>query len=370
MLRLYVQWDAPGVPRAEVDTDVRPAGALRSSPGALDGRDTLGGMRRIRSWLDPGTPSSTPVGIASAVLAVAAGTLLDYPLKLVVDPLSLDSVYIPGVLWVTAKWGVPLGLISALLSGLAFNFFHVPPAGTFASADAAGLVFIPVAAAAIFVASLTQRARSSEIRRRQEVAARARQMAAADEERRRVVRDLHDGAQQRLVLAVMVLKQAQQALKDGDADAGELVDEALQHAEETNFELRELAHGILPAVLTRGGLRAGVDALVSRISLPVSVDVTVERLPSDIEATAYFVVSEALTNVLKHARADGAEVTARLERGLLQVEVRDDGVGGALGGGTTGLGGLEDRVSALDGRLVVDSRPGRGTRVHALLPVP
>jgi signal transduction histidine kinase len=195
-------------------------------------------------------------------------------------------------------------------------------------------------------------------------------VAAADEERRRVVRDLHDGAQQRLVMAVLVLKQAQQALKDGDADAGVLVDEALQHAEETNLELRELAHGILPTALTRGGLRAGVEALVSRISLPVSVDVAVERVPSDIEATAYFVVSEALTNVLKHARAAGATVTARVEGELLQVEIRDDGVGGAHGGATTGLGGLEDRVSALDGRLVVDSPPGRGTRVYALLPVP
>jgi signal transduction histidine kinase/putative methionine-R-sulfoxide reductase with GAF domain len=201
-------------------------------------------------------------------------------------------------------------------------------------------------------------------------ASRARIVAAADQSRRRIERDLHDGAQQRLVHAVIVQKLALRALSKGEAKAGELVAEALRFTEQANAELRELAHGILPAALTRGGLRAGVDALVSRVSLPVSVDVPGERLPAGVEATAYFVVSEALTNVVKHARAAGARVTARVERGELRVEVRDDGVGGARGGHGTGLGGLEDRVSALDGRLVLESPPGGGTRVCALLPVP
>src|SRR5205807_5152780 len=159
------------------------------------------------------------------------------------------------------------------------------------------------------------------------------------------------------------------ALSNGEPNAEELVTEALRHAEQANSELRELAHGILPAALTRGGLRAGIDALVSRISVPVSVDVSVERLPAAVEATAYFIISEALTNVVKHARAAGARVTARVDRGELRVEVRDDGVGGARGGEGTGLGGLADRVSALAGRLEVESPPGAGTRVCALLPV-
>ncbi|MEA2198125.1 MAG: hypothetical protein QOJ25_2176, partial [Solirubrobacteraceae bacterium] len=189
----------------------------------------------------------------------------------------------------------------------------------------------------------------------------------ADESRRRIERDLHDGAQQRLVHAVIVLKLAQQALSNGDPDADELVAEALRHAEQANLELRELAHGILPAALTRGGLRAGVDALVSRVSLPVNVDVSVERLPASVEATAYFVISEALTNVVKHARAEAASVTALVERGELRVEISDDGVGGA--GAGTGLGALEDRVAAMDGHLVVDSPPGQGTWVRVLLPV-
>jgi GAF domain-containing protein len=198
---------------------------------------------------------------------------------------------------------------------------------------------------------------------------RRRIVAATDESRRGIERDLHDGAQQRLVHAVIVLKLAQRALAHEDAGAYELVAEALRHAEEANAELRELAHGILPAALTRGGLPAGVKALVSRVSLPVSVDVSVDRLAPGVEATAYFVVSEALTNAVKHARAARAQVTARVEGGELRIEVCDDGVGGARGDHTTGLGGLEDRVSALGGRLVLESLPGEGTRVCAQLPV-
>jgi GAF domain-containing protein len=202
------------------------------------------------------------------------------------------------------------------------------------------------------------------------VASRARIVAAVDESRRRIERDLHDGAQQRLVHAVIVQKLALRALSDGRSNASDLVAEALRHSEQANAELQELAQGILPSALTRGGLRAGVEALVSQVSLPVSVDVPGERLPAGMEATAYFVVSEALTNVVKHARAAGAQVTARVESGELRVEVRDDGIGGARGGHGTGLGGLEDRVAAMGGRLWLESEPGGGTRVCALLPVP
>jgi signal transduction histidine kinase len=200
-------------------------------------------------------------------------------------------------------------------------------------------------------------------------ASRARIVAAADETRRRIERDLHDGAQQRLVHTVIVQQLALRALKNGDANVGELMAEALQHAEQANAELRDLAQGVLPSVLTREGLHAAVDALVSRVSLPVSLDVSVGRLPAVIEATAYFVVSEALTNVVKHAHASGATVTAWVEDGELRVEIRDDGIGGAQRGESSGLRGLDDRVSALDGRLVLESAPERGTVVSAFLPV-
>ena len=160
-------------------------------------------------------------------------------------------------------------------------------------------------------------------------ASRARIAAAADDERRRVVRDLHDGAQQRLVQTVISLKLAEQALANGAENGPLLVQEALGNAEQAMAGVRELAHGILPSVLTQGGLRAGIDALGSRTPVPVEVDVSVDRLPAPVEASAYFVVAEALTNVAKHSSAGHAEVVAQIDDGTLRVEVRDDGVGGA-----------------------------------------
>jgi GAF domain-containing protein len=209
----------------------------------------------------------------------------------------------------------------------------------------------------------------SSLQARAELAAsRARIVAATDEERRRVVRDLHDGAQQRLVHTVVTLKLARRELDDGAGAASALVTDALRHAEEATAELRELAHGILPSVLTRGGLRAGAVALASRMPVPVDIDIYPERLPSAVEATAYFVVAEALTNVAKHAHATHAEVTAQVEDGALQVQVRDDGVGGARPDGG-GLLGLADRLGVLDGSLRVDSPREGGTLIAAEIPI-
>jgi signal transduction histidine kinase len=199
-------------------------------------------------------------------------------------------------------------------------------------------------------------------------ASRARLVAAADEERRRVVRDLHDGAQQRLVHTVVTLKLARDAFERDRDDARELLAGALEEAEQAMAELRELAHGILPAVLTRGGLRAGIEALASRAPVPVEIAVEVDDLLGDVEATAYFVVAEALTNVAKHARATHATVTARVDDGILHVDVRDDGIGGARLDGS-GLVGLRDRLAMLDGRLRVESAAGGGTLVAAAIPL-
>jgi signal transduction histidine kinase len=193
-------------------------------------------------------------------------------------------------------------------------------------------------------------------------------LAAADEERRRVVRDLHDGAQQRLVHTVITLKLARQALAGDDPAVESLIGEALDHAELATVELRELAHGILPSVLTHGGLRSGVHALASRMPVAVTVDVTVDRFASAIEATAYFVVAEGLTNVAKHARASQAAVAAWIDDGALRVEVSDDGVGGVSADGS-GLRGLDDRLATLDGTLRVESPAGGGTLLAAIIPI-
>jgi len=203
---------------------------------------------------------------------------------------------------------------------------------------------------------------------RELAASRARIVAAADGERRRVVRDLHDGAQQRLVHTIITLEMARRALDNGHDDASALLNEALENAKRATDELRELAHGILPGVLTRGGLGAGVHTLASRMPVPVEIAVSVGRVPATVEATAYFLVSEALTNVAKHARAGRAEVTVGIEDGTLAVHVRDDGIGGARPDGS-GLQGLADRLAALDGTLRVESPTDGGTLITAAIPI-
>jgi PAS domain S-box-containing protein len=205
---------------------------------------------------------------------------------------------------------------------------------------------------------------------REELAAsRARLVAAADETRRRIVRDLHDGAQNRLVQTIMTLTLARNAQERHDGDtARTLFDEALGHAEQANVELRELAQGILPSVLARGGLAASVEELVERLRLPVRIEVTPDRFRPEVEANAYFVVAEALTNLAKHSRARSATVAGWVEGSQLHVDVSDDGVGGARPEGS-GLRGLSDRVAALGGDVRIDSPSGGGTRILASLPL-
>ncbi len=195
---------------------------------------------------------------------------------------------------------------------------------------------------------------------------RAGMVAAADAERRRIERDLHDGAQQRLVALAMTLGRAR-ATEDPEL-ARTLVGEAHGEAKEALVELRNLARGIHPAVLTDRGLDAAVSALAARCPIPVAVDVDLpHRANPASEAIAYFVVAEALTNVAKHAQATRAWLTVEFLGDRLVVEVLDNGVGGALATGV-GIGGLRDRVRAVDGDLHLSSPPGGGTTLRVELP--
>jgi signal transduction histidine kinase len=200
--------------------------------------------------------------------------------------------------------------------------------------------------------------------------ARSRIIAAADAERRRIERDLHDGAQQRLVALSLTLRMAESRAQKGDPEAQELIRSAGEEAGLALKELRDLARGIHPAILTNRGLAAALDDLAARATVPVEVvDSPRERLPDQIEAAAYFVVSECLANVGKHAQASSATVSVRPEYGQLLVEVRDDGSGGADVENGYGIQGLKDRVGALGGTLAVESPPGAGTRVLATIPL-
>jgi signal transduction histidine kinase len=198
---------------------------------------------------------------------------------------------------------------------------------------------------------------------------RARIVQAGDAARRKLERDLHDGAQQRLVGLALDLRLAREKVEDDPEAAGAMLDEASAELARATDELRELARGIHPAVLSDRGLEAAVESLAKRAPLPVEIDASLDgRLPGPVESAAYFVVSEALTNVVRHSGADRVEVGIRRDNGRLVVEVADDGAGGADPTGS-GLRGLADRVAALDGRLRVDDPAGGGTIVRADIPI-
>ncbi len=226
---------------------------------------------------------------------------------------------------------------------------------------------------------ITERREAEEALRRREIeaartaelrASRARIVAAADAARRKIERDLHDGAQQRLVALALDVQVARARLDADPQSTGPFLERLAADLGEASAELRELARGIHPAVLTERGLAPAVEALAGRAPVPVEVvGGPVERLSPTVEVTAYFTVSEALTNVAKYARASHVTVRLGREDGALVVEVRDDGVGGARAGVGSGLSGLADRVGACDGTLSIDSPPGQGTVVRAVLPV-
>ena len=198
-------------------------------------------------------------------------------------------------------------------------------------------------------------------------ASRARIVEAADAERRRLERDLHDGAQSRLVALALKLRLAQRKVEPG-SDAAVLLEESSAELQQSLDELRELARGIHPAILTDRGLEPALRALADRAPVPVSLAVAEGSLPPPVEIAVYFVVSEALTNVAKYAQASSASVVVRRADGRVVVEVADDGVGGADADAGSGLRGLGDRVGALDGRVSVVSPPGEGTTLRAEIP--
>jgi PAS domain S-box-containing protein len=201
-------------------------------------------------------------------------------------------------------------------------------------------------------------------------ASRMRIVATADETRRRIERDLHDGAQQRLVSTVLMLRQVRDELSGANGPAPELVEEALANAQCGFDEVRELARGIHPRILSSGGLGPALATLARRSPIPVTVDMQPgARLPENVEVTAYYVASEALTNATKHAHASEVRITVHMDDQWIVLTIRDDGLGGADPSAGSGLIGLHDRVAALGGTLAVHSEPGAGTVLTAQIPV-
>jgi signal transduction histidine kinase len=213
---------------------------------------------------------------------------------------------------------------------------------------------------------------AAELERRRQAAAlrhsRARVIEAADAERRRVGRNLHDGAQQRLMAVGNLLRLAERKLDGGD-EAADVLRLARDELGEAQAELRDLARGLHPVALAERGLRSALESLTAGCQFQVTLDVADGELPADVELAAYFIVSESLTNARRYADADAVLIRVVPEADLLLVEIADDGSGGADPASGTGLRGLADRIDALGGRLEVDSPPGAGTRVSARLPL-
>ena len=204
-------------------------------------------------------------------------------------------------------------------------------------------------------------------------ASRARIVAASDQTRRQIERDLHDGAQQRLVSLILELGMAQAEASTEDHELRMQLGHFTEQARDALKELRDLSRGIHPAILTEGGLGQALRAMTRRSPIPVELDQRVEdRLPDQVEISAYYIVAEALTNAVKHSGASLITVSADVEQvdGALRVKVADDGVGGAEFSGGTGLLGLKDRVDALGGRIDLHSPRGGGTTLRVTLPLP
>jgi PAS domain S-box-containing protein len=218
-----------------------------------------------------------------------------------------------------------------------------------------------------YVRDITDRRRAEQ----ELIASRARLVTASNAARQRVTRDLHDGAQQHLVATLINLQLAEQRWESAPHRARELLGQALEDTRRGIDDLRELAAGLHPAVLTQHGLAPAVRSLADRIAIPAEIDVPGIRLPASIEASLYFFCSEALTNIVKHAQATRAWVRLEIAADQCVVEVRDDGIGGALPGPeTSGLVGLSDRIGAIGGTLDITSPPSGGTVIRACVPIP
>jgi signal transduction histidine kinase len=365
----------PG-PDADMAVDPGPDAAAHPDPGAVDGRS----HPTRRSATLPLRGARRPAGRVPAG-PVPTGRVPAGPLPAGRVPPGVAAGY--GVVSVLVLWLIDLAVVGLSLVipvGLAAMTLRSAGAGrgTQAAMAAAALLTLPVAAypltawagarSALARATLAPREAELDQRLVEVTHSRARLVDAFEVERRRIERDLHDGAQQRLVALTVALGLAKLDLAP-DSAAAEQVGAAHEQAKQALTELRELIRGVHPQVLTDRGLPAAIADAAGRSPVTVDVDVAVaRRLPAGVEVAAYFAVCEALANVAKHSRARRASVRGRLVGDVLVVEVRDDGVGGADPAAGSGLAGLADRIAVVEGRLLLSSPAGGPTLLRVEIP--
>ena len=319
-------------------------------------------------------------------LLVAAGLIAGEVavVRLLRDPPPHSTyaiVFMFGVLIMSAGWGLSVSALTTLASAFAYLQVHLDggPLLPLKPIDVLTLsVFLPIAGLANVLGwQLRARAQAAHqnwqeanAARAELVASRARIVTAADNARRAIERDLHDGAQQRLVTLALQVRTLQMAIPEDPAELRSRLAGIGDGLRTASDELRELAHGVHPAILSRGGLRPALRDLGRRAPLPVDVHVDVPvRLPQPVEIAAYYTVAEALTNAAKHAQASAVTVNVDTDVTSLRISVADDGVGGASLDAGSGLVGLEDRVTALGGTLHLSSAVGVGTTLIAEMPL-
>jgi signal transduction histidine kinase len=333
--------------------------------------------------------------VAAALVVPVALSVALLPLRFHVDEVLVAVVLLlvsAGAL-ARAEW-LPR-LVAGVSAALSFNFFYAQPYGQFGG-GVQGLettvvlgAAIPALAAWVGRLSGQEAAREKALREQAErnaaelaerqrqvehlaadlTASRRRIVAAGDEMRRRIERNLHDGVQQRLVTVSLKLRSLRDNIPEGLPAIRDDLDQVANALAETLDELRDLARGVHPAILAEAGLGSALDGLARRSALPVRLQVRLDgRLPAESEATAYYVVSEAFANTVKHASASAVDICVDAAEGTLTVQVSDDGVGGADVSRGSGLTGIRDRVEAVGGTLAVHSPAGSGTVVTACLP--
>jgi signal transduction histidine kinase len=363
-----------GVTSAEADCD--------AEPGVPRIRD------RLMSVLVRPTTPPLWLGILVATSLIAVETLLVYLLKQVSPGNAFGAVFLLGVLVVSARWGFGLSVMTTLASAAAYVYFHLETDGgvlpTKVQDWVAIVVFLPIALLANVLAGQARlRAVEADQRRREAeasrdelrmlaaelTASRARIVTAADGARRQFERDLHDGAQQRLISLGLQLRSAEASVPPELRSLKEQISGVVGGLTGVAEDLQEISRGIHPAILSRGGLGPALKTLARRSTVPVVLDLGVDRrLPEPTEVAAYYVVSEALTNTAKHAQATEVNVSAQDDGVNLCLSIRDDGIGGADFAKGSGLIGLRDRVEALGGQMDVQSRHGSGTSLLVKIP--
>ncbi|BBY64304.1 hypothetical protein MHEL_25470 [Mycolicibacterium helvum] len=325
---------------------------------------------RLPALLIRPTPPPLLWGVLTALSFIAVETVIVHVLKRVAPDDAFGAIFLLGVLVVSASWGFGLAVATSLASAMAYVWFHVNEGS--GSLIPAVVVFLTLALLTNLLVGQARQRGAEAIQISLELqASRARIVTAADQARRGFERDLHDGAQQRIVSLGLELRALEASVPEELTEIREQLSEIIDGVAHLHADLQELSRGIHPAILSRGGLGPAIKTLARRSAVPVSLDLDVDRrLPESVEVAAYYVVAEALTNAAKHAQADEVTVSATATDAELTLRIADDGIGGAGPGGGSGLIGLKDRVEALSGRLGIASLDGAGTTISVTIPLP